>query len=248
MEVNADIWVGPRGGARAYLSGPMTGLPEYNRPAFAAAAEELRARGLRVFDPGASHTDLPDGHTTHQQYMVRDLPVVMASDRVLVLDGWENSAGARLEVHTALVCDIPVNRVDNDEPVTALPHPPSASTPEWRVTDPTTGGQKGAKPARMGLMPPDALLRVAEVFHHGSRKYADHNWSLGYAWSLSYDAMLRHLLAFWGGEDTDPESGMPHVAHAAWHALVLTAFLEREAGTDDRPHVVLAQMRAEREP
>ena len=42
------------------------------------------------------------------------------------------------------------------------------------------------------------------------------------------------LLAFLDGEDRDPESGLLHTAHIAWHGLALTAFLLRGVGTDDR--------------
>jgi hypothetical protein len=36
---------------RAYIAGPMTGLPEFNFPAFHAAAASLRARGFEVENP-----------------------------------------------------------------------------------------------------------------------------------------------------------------------------------------------------
>lgn len=36
-----------------YLSGPMTGLPDLNRPAFDAAARLLRGKGLTVYNPAA---------------------------------------------------------------------------------------------------------------------------------------------------------------------------------------------------
>ena len=78
-------------------------------------------------------------------------------------------------------------------------------------------------------------LRVAEVAGFGGAKYDRYNFPKGYRWSLSFDALQRHLLAYWGGQDNDEESGLPHLAHAAWHCLALTAFMDRELGTDDRP-------------
>jgi hypothetical protein len=45
---------------------------------------------------------------------------------------------------------------------------------------------------------------------------------------------MRHRLAFWNGEDYDPESGLPHLAHAAWHDLAELAFFLKGLGTDDR--------------
>lgn len=105
---------------------------------------------------------------------------------------------------------------------------------EVRATDPDTGGQKGRKGARFDLIPPRALEQVAEVFGHGAEKYEDWNWRKGYPWSWSYASLQRHLSAFWGGETMDPESGMPHVAHAAWHCLVLLTFMEEREDKDDR--------------
>lgn len=98
-----------------------------------------------------------------------------------------------------------------------------------------TGGEKGQKLASVGSLDPSALLTLAEVSGWGAQKYEAHNYLRGYAWSLSFDACQRHLLAFWAGEELDPESGLPHVAHAAWHCLAMLAFLQRGIGTDDRP-------------
>lgn len=88
-----------------------------------------------------------------------------------------------------------------------------------------TGGQKGVKLARFGMIPTYPLRLLAERFGKGAQKYPSvnglDNWRRGYPWSLSYDAMMRHLTAFWGGEDIDPDSGQPHLAAVAWHAFVL---------------------------
>jgi hypothetical protein len=102
------------------------------------------------------------------------------------------------------------------------------------VTSPT-GGRKGQKRAQLGAVDPRALLAVAEVAGHGTEKYARYNYMNGYNWSLSFDAALRHALAFWGGENVDPESGLPHAAHAAWHFLALLSFTFDHPGYDDRP-------------
>ena len=106
-------------------------------------------------------------------------------------------------------------------------------TGEHRVTS-ETGGEKGQKDARLGALDAVALLELAKVGAMGEVKYSRFNYLRGYAWSLSVDALYRHLLAFLSGEDNDEESGLPHTAHAAWHALCLTSFLKRGIGTDDR--------------
>lgn len=105
---------------------------------------------------------------------------------------------------------------------------------ETRVTS-ETGGQKGQKLAQLSSLDPHALVALAEVSGLGAQKYAAHNFLRGYDWSLSFDAAQRHLLAFWGGENHDPESQQLHLAHAAWHCLAMISFVERGIGTDDRP-------------
>lgn len=105
---------------------------------------------------------------------------------------------------------------------------------EVRITDPKTGGQKGSKLARFALIPMDALWAVAEHFGLGARKYEDRNWERGYRWSLSYDALLRHLALDMQGQERDEETGSLHIVAVAWHALVLVAFRLRGIGTDDR--------------
>lgn len=97
-----------------------------------------------------------------------------------------------------------------------------------------TGGEKGEKLAQLGSVDPLALYKLAEVSGFGAAKYSRHNFLNGYDWSLSFDAMTRHMLQFWMGEDNDPESGLPHTLHAAWHGLALASFLLRGLGTDDR--------------
>ncbi|QOC56010.1 nucleoside deoxyribosyltransferase [Gordonia phage Clown] len=61
-----------------YLAGPMTGYPEFNYPAFTAAAENLRAQGLTVVSPHELH----DGDTGRSwEFYVR------AGLRALLADG-----------------------------------------------------------------------------------------------------------------------------------------------------------------
>lgn len=90
---------------------------------------------------------------------------------------------------------------------------------------------------RMGLIPPQFIEALADVYTYGCKKYAPNNWMRGYAWSKSYDALQRHLSAFWRGEFLDPESKLPHLAHAAWHCATLLFFslMPGYAKFDDRP-------------
>jgi hypothetical protein len=105
---------------------------------------------------------------------------------------------------------------------------------ETRITDATTGGMKGKKLTQLGALDPLALIELSRVAGMGANKYAPFNFMKGYDWSLSFNAMMRHALLFWNGEETDPESGLNHMAHAAWMALCLVSFSARHLGTDDR--------------
>lgn len=106
-------------------------------------------------------------------------------------------------------------------------------TNEVRVTS-ATGGQKGKKPEAFGGGDPLSYIELAKVYAMGEAKYDRYNYLKGYAWSLSVDALFRHLFAFLSGEDRDPESGLLHTSHVAWHAQALTSFQLRGVGTDDR--------------
>ena len=85
---------------RIYLSGPMTGLPECNHPAFDAAAARWDAQGWVVLNP-ADACDRAPG-LPRRQYMRWDLGHLLAADAIALLDGWRGSIGARLEVRIAV--------------------------------------------------------------------------------------------------------------------------------------------------
>ena len=97
-----------------------------------------------------------------------------------------------------------------------------------------TGGEKGSKACQMDQLPVQALWELAEHFGFGAEKYAKHNFRRGYDWSLSYNACMRHLLQFWGGEDIDEETGSKHVVAAAWHCLCMATFMDEHKDYDDR--------------
>ena len=110
----------------------------------------------------------------------------------------------------------------------------------------STGGRKGRKIERVGLIPPKALLELARHYGVGAEKYTerdesgkithsgDNNWRLGYDWSLSIDSLQRHTLQFIAGEDYDPETGSKHMIAAAWHCLALATFMDEHPEFDDR--------------
>lgn len=98
----------------------------------------------------------------------------------------------------------------------------------------STGAEKGVKPEHYALIPVEALRKVASLYGKGAEKYSAHNWRLGYEWSKSYSALMRHANQFWGGEDLDPETGLPHLAAVVFHAMTLMTFMEEQTAFDDR--------------
>lgn len=108
---------------------------------------------------------------------------------------------------------------------------------EWNISESATGGQKEVKLERFDLMPSDALADIARVYGYGASKYDNRNWEKGYEWGKSFAAIMRHLWAFWRGNDLDDESGLPHLAHAGFHVLTLLTFWRHYPQYDDRSNL-----------
>lgn len=79
---------------RIYIAGPMTGLPDFNYPAFHAAAQRLRTLGFEVENP-AENPEPKCG--TWLGYMRMAIRQVALCDGVAMLPGWQQSRGARIE-------------------------------------------------------------------------------------------------------------------------------------------------------
>lgn len=103
---------------KIYLAGPMRGIPEFNFPAFKAAAEMLRAQGHFVFNPAEKDEELfgkgisklaPTGDEKDVEHLGLTIRVALGHDlawickegeAVAVLPGWEKSKGACAEKAT----------------------------------------------------------------------------------------------------------------------------------------------------
>lgn len=87
----------------------------------------------------------------------------------------------------------------------------------------TSGGRKfdGGK-VRYELLPPFALEDVAKVLTYGSIKYEDENWRVVPEASRRYrGALMRHVEEYRKGNILDPETGLPHMAHAICCAMFI---------------------------
>ena len=101
-----------------YVSGPMTGYPHWNYPAFIDATAALRAHGFNVISPHELDADAgkdPDASWTaadRRDAIARDVDAVARlADGVALLDGWAASFGARAEVAVATSISLPIQTV-----------------------------------------------------------------------------------------------------------------------------------------
>ena len=103
---------------RAYLAGPMTGYPEFNFPAFQAAAHELRLMGIgEIRHTGHGTPPKPVDAKPWEAYLRDALRSMLTCDAVVTLPGWRESKGARLEVYVALELGMPVVEYPDLRPV-----------------------------------------------------------------------------------------------------------------------------------
>lgn len=83
---------------RVYISGPMTGMPELNFPAFHEAAKRWRDGGAEVVSPAELN---PDPNAEWLDCMRCDIRALVDCDAIFMLHGWENSKGANVEKYIA---------------------------------------------------------------------------------------------------------------------------------------------------
>ena len=79
-----------------YIAEGMTGLPEFNRPAFFKVEEKFKDLKYKVLNPAI----LPLG-LTHEQYMKICIPMLSICTEIFMLLGYEKSKGAMLELEYA---------------------------------------------------------------------------------------------------------------------------------------------------
>lgn len=97
---------------------------------------------------------------------------------------------------------------------------------DMREEEEETLGRKDDKDkSRWDLVPWVELEEIVEVLTNGSKKYSDDNWKRVSSPRRRYFAALcRHVIAWWKGEEKDPEDGKSHLAHAGCCLLFLMWF------------------------
>lgn len=82
---------------------------------------------------------------------------------------------------------------------------------------------------RWDLLPLDVVEKLVEIYEFGANKYEENSWrTIENGYKRCRAALFHHLTAYDKGERVDPESGKSHLAHAAWNALSMVYFAERE--------------------
>lgn len=95
------------------------------------------------------------------------------------------------------------------------PYVASSASEDNSATQTPTGLKYDGGKIRYGLLPPIALAETAKVLTFGAQKYAPDNWRYVENWRERYfDAAMRHMWAYKQGEALDPETSLPHLAHA----------------------------------
>ena len=101
---------------------------------------------------------------------------------------------------------------------------------QWQMT-----GDTSFLMSALQNLGPNIWAEAAHVFDYGRKKYAEWNWAKGMAWSIPVGCAARHLMAAINGEETDSESGLSHLAHAACNIIMLLTYETTFPEGDDRP-------------
>lgn len=94
----------------------------------------------------------------------------------------------------------------------------------------------GIRKAPLSTLPMGVVAEMGAAMLEGAAKYGRHNYrGVGVRASVYFDATMRHLISWWEGEDTDPDSGLSHVTKALVSLAVLRDAMMQSKCEDDRP-------------
>lgn len=83
---------------RIYISGPISNTPDFIKK-FEVIEAGLRLKGLDVINPAKIGAQLPT--LKHYEYMSICIAMLKMCTDIYMMDGWENSKGARMEIDYA---------------------------------------------------------------------------------------------------------------------------------------------------
>jgi hypothetical protein len=182
------------------------------------------------------------------------------AEAIALLPGWQYSKGAVAEYALGVALGLEVTTINKLLPGFVTTHPTrleleaiqggprtyirSGFDPLTNLLNPPYTGTKPSNPKDelgirrmpMSTVPAPVLAGVGVAMLEGALKYGRHNYrSIGVRASVYYDATMRHLLAWWEGEDLDPDSDISHVTKAIASLVVLSDSELQGNLTDDRP-------------
>lgn len=228
---------------KLYLSGPMTGLKNFNFEEFNDYAKRLREIGYDVVNPAENDNGSRD--KPREFYLRKDIKSMLNADGVATLDGHGGSAGALLACNIAQELKIPMHHV-----LYWLEHPvvhvltdvkwkglTFGVHPESAAVETKKGLKFDDDKARMDLISPSTLDALGIVLGYGAKKYGDRNWEQGINYGRVYAGVQRHLIAWWDRECVDRESELPHLWHALCGIMFLVEYEDeiKYKDFDDRP-------------
>lgn len=108
--------------------------------------------------------------------------------------------------------------------------------------DEAVENSKGSKRHNKGKpqvsqLSPEFILDLANLMTKTaeSGKYEEFNWTKGQNYRTAYDSLQRHMLAYYSGEDIDPDSGFPHLLCAGANLMIMYHSYKNHPDLDDRP-------------
>jgi hypothetical protein len=155
---------------RVYISGPMRGHPDCNYPTFNAVEDELKRNGggfpncVEVINPAKNFDGNPD--LDYETYMQVDLMQVLEADVIVLLPGWTESEGAKLEVAVAQAIGLSfyLAYLTSDKGWQFIPRTPSRQTaPVMPLTGPDSPVEAETSTAR------GSVLEEAKQLINGDR-------------------------------------------------------------------------------
>ena len=120
------------------------------------------------------------------------------------------------------------------QPEASAPTTPPPPKPGIHANDPKQ--EAGQRKVPFAALPWAVLAEDAVAHGEGALKYGRHNWREGDVLASTYfAAAMRHLIAWFEGEDTDPDSGLSHLTKARASLGVLRDAQIQGRAIDDRP-------------
>lgn len=217
--------------SRIYIAGPMTGIPQFNFPAFDTARDRWRSWGWDVVSPADMDrrwwrekfneefdVNNPDpriiaGGDIYDEWLRMDVAEIATCDAIALLPGWQNSKGVAKELAVANLLKLEVWDAITGEFV-------EDAAPVMMLTSDTV--ERKATPLATGFLDyfPLAIAAAARLSKFGNDKHnpgQPMHWSRGNSRDHA-DCIAKHLL---DRGTLDPDSNMSHSVALFWRAAAL---------------------------